>query len=481
MEIRAKLKDNLELLRPKLGIDSSFDMLLREFAIGGRDVALIYLDGFINSESTARLMEHLMQLRREDILPDPIQKLVRSHLPFYEVAVITTLEEVVDEVLAGPAVLLVDGYQQAIVVDVRQYPARSIQEPDLERVTRGSRDGFVETALFNANLIRRRLRDPGLRFEAVRVGARSKTDVFIGYINDVVNQEILDELRQRIEKIQTVSLTMGAKTLEEYIAGNKINPFPTVRYTERPDVVAAHLLEGHIVVLIDTTPMAMLLPTTAWHFTQHAEEYFQNPVVGTYLRWIRFLAILVAYFTAPLWLLAAQSAEYLPPSLQFIGPSTVGNTPLFLQFVILEFTIDIIKMAFIHTPSPLASSLGIVATILLGEFAVKVGLFVPETILYQAISAIALFAIPNYEFALALRLFKLLMVVATGLFGVYGFIGGFAATLGVMALTRSLKMPYLWPLIPLDWNALKRLLFRYPIPDVSMRPSRMQTRDPDLQ
>lgn len=481
MEIKAKLTENLDLLRPKIGIDSSFDMLLRKFTVGGRDVALIYLDGFINTETTARLMEHLMELTREDVVPDPIDKLVRFHIPYFEVSVINTLEEVVDEVLAGPAALLVDGCQQAIVIDLRQYPGRSIDEPDLERVTRGSRDGFVETALFNVNMIRRRLRDPGLRFEAVRVGVRSKTDVFIGYINDVVNQDLLDELRNRIEKIDTVSLTMGAKTLEEYIAGTKINPFPTVRYTERPDVVSAHLLEGHIVVLVDTTPMAMLLPTTAWHFTQHAEEYFQNPIVGTYLRWIRFLAILVAFFVTPLWLFAAQYPQYLPQNLKFIGPNTVSNVPLFLQFVILEFAIDLMKMAFIHTPSPLASSLGIVAAILLGEFAVNVGLFVPETILYQAISAIAFFAVPNYEFSLALRIFKLLTVLTTGLFGASGLIGGVLFTFGVLVFTRSLKLPYLWPLIPFDWPALKHLLFRYPIPDVSMRPVRISSRDKYLQ
>ncbi len=481
MQIEAKLQENLGLLRAKLGIDTSFDVLLREFSVGGRDAALIYLDGFIQSQVTSRLLEQLMELSREDIQPNPIDKLVRNHIPFFEVATIDTLEQCVDEILAGPAVLLVDGCTTAIVLDVREYPVRGIEEPDLERVTRGSRDGFVETALFNVNMIRRRLRDPGLRFEAVRVGQRSKTDVFVGYVNDIANKELVDKVKHRIEKVDTVSLTMGAKTLEDYLVGTKFNPFPTVRYTERPDVVAAHLLEGHVVVVTDTSPTAMLLPASAWHYTQHAEEYFQNPVVGTYLRWVRFLAILIAFFITPIWLLLAEHPEMRPGFLHFVGPNEPGKIPLFAQFMILELAIDLTRMAFIHTPSALASSLGLVAAILLGDFAVKVGLFVPETILYQAVSAIAFFAIPNYEFSLALRLFKILTLVLTGTFGLWGFLGGTGFTFIVMACTRSLDLPYLWPLLPLSWTGLKRLIFRYPIPDVSKRPAGIKPRDQDLQ
>lgn len=481
MNLESKLKDNLDKLRPKLGIDTSFDVLLREFSIGSRDAALLYLDGFIQSEVTSRLLAYLMRLTRKDVLPDPIEKLVKLHIPYFELSVVTTLEECIDEILAGPAVLLIDGCTQAIALDVRQYPGRSIEEPDLERVTRGSRDGFVETALFNVNMIRRRLRDPGLRFEVLRVGQRSKTDVILGYINDIANQELVQEVRRRIKGIDTVSLTMGAKTLEEYLVGTKFNPFPTVRYTERPDVVAAHLLEGHVVIVTDTTPTAMILPATAWHYTQHAEEYFQNPVVGTYLRWVRFLAILVAFFITPLWLLLAEHPEIRPETLFFVGPKSLSRIPIFIQFLLLELAVDLTRMAFIHTPSALATSLGLVAAILLGDFAVKAGLFITETILYQAISAIAFFAIPNYEFSLALRLFRLITLVLTGVAGGYGLLIGSVLTLGVMGFTRSLGLPYLWPLIPFDWVSLKRLFLRYPIPNVSGRPLGIKPRDKDLQ
>ena len=319
-----------------------------------------------------------------------------------------------------------------------------------------------------------------MRFEAVRVGRRSKTDVFIGYVNDIANLEWVNHTRELLQSIDTVSLTMGAKTLEGYLVRSKLNPFPTVRYTERPDVVVAHLLEGHIVLLTDTTPTAMLFPASAWHFTQHAEEYFQNPTVGTYLKWVRFLAILVAFLMTPLWFLLAANPQLRPEWLQWLGPRTGSEIPLFLQLVILELAIDLTRMAFIHTPSALASSLGLVAAILLGDFAVQVGLFVPEAILYQATSAIGFFALPNYEFSLALRIFKILTLILTGFFGLYGFLGGIGFTLAVMGATRSLDLPYLWPLIPFDWVALKRLILRYPIPEVTRRPKRLKTQDEDL-
>ncbi|NLY30788.1 MAG: spore germination protein, partial [Firmicutes bacterium] len=257
--------------------------------------------------------------------------------------------------------------------------------------------------------------------------------------------------------------------------------FPVVRYTERPDVVAAHLLEGHIVIITDTTPAAMIVPVTAWHFTQHAEDYFNNPVVGTYIRWLRFLAFLTAFLLTPLWLALAQNQEVLPPMLSFIGPKEEAAVPMFLQFIILELAIDMTRMAFIHTPSAVASSLGLIAAILLGQFAVDVGLFVPETILYQAVAALAFFAIPNYEFGMATRLFRFLVLILTGFFSFWGLAVGVLVTILVMGFTKSLGLPYLWPLIPWHWPSLKRLLFRYPIPTVSKRPPFTRPVDADIK
>ncbi len=193
-------------------------------------------------------------------------------------------------VLSGGAALFIDGQKEGILLDVREYPVRGPEEPDLEKVTRGARDGLVETIIFNTTLIRRRIRDPQLIFELKTVGSQSKTDVAIGYIDNVVDHKLLDEFKNKLDEININALVMAEKTLEELLIKKKwYNPLPQVRFTERPDVVAAHLLEGHIAIIVDTSPSVMLLPVTIFHFTQHAEDYYQNPLVGTYLRWIRFL------------------------------------------------------------------------------------------------------------------------------------------------------------------------------------------------
>ena len=471
----------MSLLNEQLGIDVSFDVILREIRVGSKDAALLFLDGFVHDLATQQVISSLMEVKPQELAPQAVQRLLEEHIPHFETFTVSDFDELIHTVLSGPMILLIDGAREAIVIDVRQYPSRSIEEPELERVTRGSREGFLETGLFNANLIRRRLRDPGLRFEAFQVGKRSATDVFVGYIKDIVDPELLSEVRRRLNRINVSALPLGSKSLEEYLFGTKRNPFPVVRYTERPDVVAAHLLEGHIVIITDTTPAAMIVPVTAWHFTQHAEAYFNNPVVGTYIRWLRFFAFLTAFLLTPVWLALVQNQSALPPMLSFIGPKEEAAVPLFVQFVILELAIDMTRMAFIHTPSAVASSLGLIAAILLGQFAVDVGLFVPETILYQAVAALAFFAIPNYEFGMATRLFRLLVLILTGLFSFWGLAAGVLVTVLVMAFTKSLGLPYLWPLIPWHWPSLKRLLFRYPIPTVSKRPPFTRPVDADIK
>lgn len=279
--------------------------------------------------------------------------------------------------MAGPMLMLVDGLTSAVVIDVREYPVRGVEEPDLERVTRGSHEGFVETAIFNTNLVRRRIRDPKLRFEAMQVGQRSKTDVFIGYIADIADAGLVKEVKKRISHIKRDALPMGGKNLEEYILGTSINPLPVTRYTERPDVAAAHMYEGHVCIFVDTSPFAMIVPVTAWHFTQHAEEYFQNPPVGTYLRWVRTMGIILSMLLIPVWYALVHTPN-LPDWLSWLGPTEESVVPLWFQFVILEMGLDMIRIALVHTPNALATSLGIVGAILLGDLAVTVGIFVPK-------------------------------------------------------------------------------------------------------
>lgn len=467
MELSKNLKDNMNVLKEKLGIEESFDVISRSLKILEKDASLIFLDGFIKDDVMLRILTFLLNLQREEVLPNTIEKLIKSKIGYIEVEAVSTIEEVVDNVLAGPLALLIDGEKEAILIDAREYPARSPQEPDLERVTRGPRDGLVETVVFNTALIRRRLRDPSLRNEILKVGLRTKTDVVVSYIKDKAPLEMVEKIKEKIKAIRTDDLVMTEKSLEEYILGKSWNPFPRARFTERPDVVAAHLLEGYIAVIVDTSPSVMILPANIFNFVQHSEDYYQNPMVGTYIRWVRALGILISLILPPLWLTLAMNKNILPEGLKFIGPKKDAALSLFNQFLILEIGLDLIRIALIHTPNALATSLGLLGAVMLGQFAVEIGLFTPETILYIAITAIGTFATPSIEFSQAVRLFRLLILVLTGLFSIYGFFTGILITLFVLLTTKSIEnTSYLWPLIPFDWKALSTVIFRKPIPEV---------------
>jgi len=421
----------------------------------------------VKDHVTTDLLRDLQRIERSELAPRPIERLLRTKLPWMEIDVVESLPDVTREVLAGQMALLVDGEDRAVLLDLREFPVRSIDEPDLERVTRGSREGLVETIVFSTALIRRRLRDPRLRFEMLTVGEKSPTPVAIAYVKGVASESLVGEVRRRIQMVRPDALPMGARSLEDLIVEAWWNPLPTVRYTERPDVAAAHLMEGHAIVLVDTTPMAMIMPATLWHFTEHAEEYFQKAVTGTWLRWVRLVGILASLTLTPLWLALFLQQESLPEWLSFIGPPETDPTiPIPLQLLLLEIGIDLIRQALIHTPNALATSLGIVGAILLGELAVEVGLFSSETILYTAIVALGTFATPSLEFSLAVRILRLLALVATISFGMGGLAAALALAFFLFASTRSFGVPYLWPLIPFQPTGLLRLLFRRPVTDL---------------
>jgi stage V sporulation protein AF len=275
---------------------------------------------------------------------------------------------------------------------------------------------------------------------------------------------------------------MAEKSVEEFILGSKFwNPYPRVRYTERPDVAAIHLLEGHVLVIVDTSPSVIIAPATFWSHVQHAEEYRQEPIVGAYLRWIRFVGIFAALFLLPLWLGAAMNPQLLPNWLQFIGVIKAAKISLLVQVLVAEFGVDLLRMGTIHTPGPLGTALGLIAAFMLGDIAVKVGLFSPEVVMYVAIAAVGTFATPSYELGLANRLARLFLIIMTGLFNFWGFGIGVVLVIFLLWRTSSFGVPYLWPLIPLDVKALGTILVRSPVPIKNQRPSILKPQDQDRQ
>lgn len=481
-KVSKKLKENMEWLKRELGVGKSFDMICREIVIAGRDAALFFIDGFAKDIVMVDILNNLSQISREELAPNVFEKLFKQYITYIEVDATDDLHEVVDKVLAGPLALVIDGLDQVIIIDAREYPVRGLEEPDLERVVRGSRDGFVETIVFNLSLIRRRIRDPKLRTELLQAGQRSKTDICLVYIEDIANPELVDHIKEKIKAIKIDGLPMAEKSLEELIAPASIwNPYPLVRYTERADVAAVHLLEGHVLVIVDTSPSVMILPATFFHHLQHAEEFRQSPAVGFFQRWVRYFGVFLALIGVPLYLLVSMEPELLPPNLKFLGPSKVGKIELMWQFLMAEYGINLLRMAAIHTPTALATALGLIAAILIGEVAIDIGLFAPETVLYLSAAAVGTFATPSFELGMANTLARIVLILTTGLFGVPGFLLGVAALFIFLATTKSFGIPYLWPIIPFNWQALKSVILRPPVPIQNTRPSILRPLDRSRQ
>lgn len=481
-KLSKKLVFNQDLLDEKLGFDKNFDIVRREMIIGGKKALMLFVDAFANADLMVEILPKLTSLERKDLSVDAFQKLFYKYINYVEVDSTEYLEDLIEKMLSGPLVLIVDGLEKAIILDVRTYPARGPEEPDLEKVVRGSRDGFTETLVFNTALIRRRIRDPKLRMEYVQAGTRSKTDMVICYIEDIANEDLVDSIREKANNINIDGLPMAEKAVEELITpGSYWNPLPKVRYTERPDVASIHLLEGHVLVLVDTSPSVIIAPSTFFHHMQHAEEYRQNPTSGVFMRFIRYLGVGLSVFLLPLWLLVVLQPEILPTSLKFIGPSKVGDIPIIIQILIAEIAVDMVRMSAIHTPAALAVAVGIIAALLIGDLAVTVGLFNSEVVMYTAMVFIGNYLTPSYELGFANRLIRLFLIIMVSLFKLPGFLVGFALVMALLVFTRSFGVPYLWPLIPFNAKGLYNVIVRRPVAVTNIRPSILKPRDIDRQ
>ena len=462
--VEKNIDETQKILEDKLGFGKSFDVGQREIVVMERRIQLYYITGLVDSDLVVDLMTQLLLLNSLPHPNDDVFQTIHNRLVHQQVTVTDKVNDICTSVLSGLIAIIVDKETEAFVVDVRSYPGRGPSEPDTEKTVRGSRDGYTENIIVNTALTRRRIRTGKLRNIILKVGDQSKTDVVLMYIEDIADQSMVDEVKHRIEQVKVDGLTMTDKELEEFITGQVYNPYPLVRYTERPDVVAAHLYQGMIAIIVDTSPSVMIGPVTLFDHLTSVEEYRQTPAVGTFLRLIRYAGIIVSVFLMPTWLLFVLHPEYLPDFLNFIGPQEEGNIPIVLQVISGEIGMEFLRLASIHTPTAISSALGIVSAILIGQVAVDVGLFGPEILFYVAIGALGAFVTPSYELGLANKMFKLFIIVGTALLGLWGYIGTIVVGLNFLATMKSFGKPYLYPLIPFNFKALLKSVIRYPIP-----------------
>ncbi len=453
---------NIDLLKKLLPITDSFDIIMRRLNVGGTKACLLFVDGFAKDDIMVHVMKELQGAKPEqstDIVP-----LLLDRIPYIEVSVTDSLESAADSVLCGQVLLITDGCGRCALIDAREYPAREPSQSHIEKVTRGPRDDLVETVVFNTALIRRRIRNRSLTFKMCSVGRDSKTDVAVGYVADRADKKLCETVIKKLKSIDVSALTMGEKSLEELLVKKRwYDPMPVFRVSERPDTIAAHLLEGHIVLIVDTSPTALILPASVFYFTQYIEDYFQPPLVGTVTRLLRFLAILFATFAVPVYMLICRGdvgfMQFLKPP-----PDEYGALSMLLQLVFLEIGLELLKMSSLHTPQNLQAAFSIIGGLVLGDLAVSIGLFSANAIFVCIASAIASHCIPNPELGNAVRMFRWLGIVLCGLIGIFGLIItiGYILFLIFTAKTLDDNRKYTWPLVPFRWTALKHLLFRYP-------------------
>ena len=461
----------LQEYREALRVEESFDVVARVFMVSDKQAALFFVDGMIKDETMQKIMTGFAAIKPED-MPGSAAMFAKYQVPYVEVDVLKEMGQAVNAVLSGTPCLIIDGYTGAIAIDIRTYPARSVAEPEKDKVMRGSRDGFVETLVFNTALIRRRIRDPKLTMEYRNVGTVSHTDVVLCYMQDRVDKKYLEEIRRRVADIKVESLTMNQESLAECLYEHSWwNPFPKFKFSERPDTASAAVLEGNIVILVDGSPAAMILPTTIFDIIEEADDYYFPPVTGTYLRLTRVAANIIAFVLTPLFLLLMQQPERLPENWQFIALKEPVNIPLLWQFLLLEFAIDGLRLAALNTPSMLSLPLSVISALVLGEFAVSSGWFNAEPLLYMSFVVLANYTQASYELGYAIKFLRLITLVATHFFGVWGFGAGMLLAVVAIGSNRAIGgKSYVYPLFPLHFKKLMKRFFRISLPaDTKMK------------
>ena len=461
-----KLQDNQAALDALLGVGRSYDVIARDLWIGSRRGRLYVIDGYGDDGVIERVCSFLLgrgaQLAEE---ARDMQELVDRAVTFCEVDCENRVDEILTGAFLGKTVLLVDGFDRCALIDAKGYPCRAVSEPSDGKVLRGSHDGFTETLVQNTALLRRRIRDKELTLENHKVGSRSKTDVVLAYLENKVDRGELETLRRKLAAIDVNSTAMSQESIAEaMMAPQWYNPFPKVRYTERPDAATACVMEGNIVLLVDNSPSVMLLPTHFLDFMEEANDYYFPPLVGTYLRYLRIAVMLLSLLITPLWYLLVKDPAQAPEFLRFVAPEEEGSVPLLVQMLLLEFVVDLLKLASLNTPDALSSSFSMLGALILGEFAVQARWLVPEVLVYMAFVAIANFAQPSFELGYALKLMRMVILLLIAAFDVWGLIAGVLLLIFLLATTKPiLGKGYLYPLWPFDGRALRRILLRHPI------------------
>lgn len=439
-DLNQRFQDFKEKIAP------SFDFATRYLCIQNTHVYLLFLSSLTDSKLLSYLVESVVITASHDV-----------ELTVYPAAVEKTADEnkAIIAILSGQCVLLCENSDAYYIIETRQYPSRTTAEPEVERSVRGSHDGFVENFLLNVGLVRRRVRDSKLKCILRQGGKKTHCDIAYMYIEDLVDVDVLDDFTSRLSLLDDAEI-LNERNLVEELYGKTLNPYPHVRYSERPDVCATHLLQGYLLVFVDNSPSIIILPTTFFEQIKQVEEYTQTTLVAFFTRIIRIIGILFSLYLLPLWVALMMDQN---PTMLKIPIQEVRLFAFAIQVLLADIAVEWIRQSLIHTPSILSSIMSFIAVFLLGDMAISLGAYSEEILIMVAACNIGNLLTPSYELSMANKVFRIMSTMITLVLGSPGFCISVVIHISILLSTKTIKYPYLYPFIPFSYKECKRLLF----------------------
>ncbi|MCC3376849.1 spore germination protein [Cohnella sp. REN36] len=485
--LNAVLEANIAALREKL--NNSGDLIVREFLIGSSapaGAALFFIDGLADSHSIHQFILEPLMLQGASPMASGASlpgRLKDSLLTVGQIGEIRSLDELAESILSGKAALLLQGWDFGFEIAMAGWERRNVSEPTNQTVVRGPKESFTENLRTNTALIRRKIKDPALTLEERKIGRRTKTAVAMMFIQGIASDSVVREVRQRLDRIDTDAI-LESGYIEEFIQDEKITVFPTVQNSERPDSVAAALLEGHVALIVDGTPHVLVVPALFIQFMQASEDYYQRSDIGTLIRIIRYIGLFIALFGPALYIAITTFHQEMLPTQLLISLAAQREGvpfPAFIEGLMMEITYEILREAGIRMPRAVGQAVSIVGTLVIGQAAVEAGIVSPAMVIVVSITAISSFVVPQFNMSISIRILRFPLMALTASFGMFGlFIGGFALLLHLSGL-RSFGVPYMSPVGPFHTGDLKDVILRAPHPSMRKRPSLLGKRNPVRQ
>ncbi|OKP97923.1 spore germination protein [Paenibacillus sp. P46E] len=469
-----------DLVSIKQAIGENSDVHFREFMVYGFNVraVLIFIDGM---QDEGLINKQVLQILMQDLKVDSeaitLSSIKEKILPLTELSEINELEKLQEKILFGYTALIVEGMSTALLVGLPSGSIRAITEPVSEGLLRGPRISFSEVLSENTSMLRRQGLNKNLEMKLYEVGTRIKRKLVIAYINDIVNPELLQEVKNRISKID-MDFIAESGFVEQLIEDNYLSPFQQTQNTERPDRVINSLLEGRIAILLDGTPFALIVPVTFSMLLQSPEDYYERWLPGTMYRILRFFTAFLALLTPALYIsFISFHPGLIPTQLAITIIQTRQGVPFpsVIEVMILEVSIEILREAGIRLPKPIGPAMGIVGGLIIGDAAVAAGIVSPFLVIVVAVTAISSFSVPMYSTGITLRILRFVGMLFASVLGMFGTILFFLLIIIHLSKLKSFGVPYVTPFAPIRFSDWKDLYVRAPLSLMKRRPEMMKT------